>query len=265
MHTIKNLEEFQKTYPEGFESIALDITGFCNAKCKYCPSGNDLSHKGEFISLECYEKILQLLLKYKMCTSNTNFHIYGLGEPLLHPDINRILQITHKYGIKTNISTNASVIPFISSESEKAISRFLISMPGFSEESYKKIHGFSFEKIKKNAIRLRNEHKDIPFDMTYHIYQFNLNELDKARKFCEQYKIRFAPNYAVLMDKNKCMQYVENSMPYEELKDISKELFLGILDEQISASPENYCVFQERFLSINISGGENLFCIYKKI
>lgn len=35
-----NLEQWQ----DGFESVAVDIVGFCNAKCKYCPSGNDLSH-----------------------------------------------------------------------------------------------------------------------------------------------------------------------------------------------------------------------------
>ena len=95
---------------------------------------------------------------------------------------------------------------------------------------------------------------EINFEMTYHIYQFNEGEMTSARKFCDNEGIRFAPNYAILMDKNKCRHYATNKMDYEELKDISKDLFLGVLDEQIRVSPRNYCDFQERFLFVNIDG-----------
>jgi len=254
-NTIQTLAKWQEKFPNGFKSIAVDVSGFCNAKCKYCPAGRDLSHKGEFIALDLYENLLHKLQEYKMYFSNeTAFQIYCLGEPLLHPEINEILKITHKCGMHTNISTNASVVPTIDAEGLKAVDRVLISMPGFSQSSYDKIHGFNFEHIKNNILKLKKCFSNIPFDMTYHIYQFNMNEIEAARCFCEENDIRFAPNYAVLMDKNKCMGYVSNTMPYEELKDISKELFLGVLDEQIKVSPRNYCDFQQSYLSVNANG-----------
>ena len=46
---MQSLTAFQQAYPEGFKSITVEyvyLLGFCNAKCKYCPSGNDLSIKG---------------------------------------------------------------------------------------------------------------------------------------------------------------------------------------------------------------------------
>ena len=95
-NTIKSLKQWQNKFPKGFKSIALDISGFCNAKCKYCPAGNDLSHKGEFISLSHYENLLNKFKEYKMYfTDATDFQLYCLGEPLLHPEINEILKIEY--------------------------------------------------------------------------------------------------------------------------------------------------------------------------
>ena len=256
---MNNLKEFQKQMPNGFYSIAVDITGFCNAKCKYCPAGNDLTNKGKFVTLETFENILKKLIEYKMYTPSSDFNIYCLGEPLLHPEINDILKILAKYGISITISTNASYIPQFDRESLKVVKRFLISMPGFSQESYDRIHGFNFEKIKENVVKLRNQIRElsdgkIPFDMSYHIYQFNESEMVPAKRFCEENEIRFAPNYAVMFDKDKCLDYVTGKMSYDELKDISKDIFLGVLDQQIKDAPMNYCDFQHRFLSVTVDG-----------
>ena len=251
---MQSLTAFQQAYPEGFKSITVDITGFCNAKCKYCPSGNDLSHKGEFMSLERYEQVLNKLLEYRFLTNSTSFHIYGIGEPLLHPQIDQVLQVTDQYRIKTNISTNASVAPKIGAQAAKAVARVLISMPGFSQASQDRIHGFSFETVKRNILRLREMLPSVPFDMTYHIYQFNLDEMDAARAFCQENQIRFAPNYAVLFDRNKCLDYVYNRLPYEEMKQMSKELFLQALEHQIESAPKGYCDFINRYLSVNADG-----------
>ncbi|MEE1516059.1 MAG: radical SAM protein, partial [Lachnospiraceae bacterium] len=256
---MRTLKEFQENMPNGLYSIAVDITGFCNAKCKYCPAGNDLTNKGKFVELETFEAILNKLIEYKLYTKESDFNIYCLGEPLLHPQINDILNILNKYGIRITISTNASYIPKFDKESLKCVKRFLISMPGFSQESYDRIHGFNFNKIKENVISLREKVRElsdntIPFDMSYHIYQFNEAEMVPAKQFCEENDIRFAPNYAVMFDKDKCMDYVTGNMSYEELKDISKEIFLGVLDQQIKDAPRNYCDFQHRFLSITVDG-----------
>lgn len=256
---MNNLKEFQAEMPNGFDSIAVDITGFCNAKCKYCPSGGDLTNSGKFITLERFELILKKLIEYKFYSPLTNFHIYALGEPCLHPQINDILKLLLKYQVVTVISTNASVIPEFDRGALKAVSRFLISVPGFSQESYDKIHGFNFERIKANIIKLRENVSElsgnrIAFDMSYHIYQFNEAEMELAREFCKKHDIRFAPNYAVLMDKDRCMDYASGNMSSEELKDISKDIFLGVLDQQMKDAPRNYCDIQNSFLSMTVDG-----------
>lgn len=257
---MKNIKEFQNKMECGFDSIAVDIVGFCNAKCKYCPAGDDMSNiREKFISLDLFEGILKKLIEYKFYSPSTDFHIYCLGEPCLHPQINEVLKLLTKYGIRTTISTNASIVPKFDGEALKSVDRFLISMPGFSQDSYDRIHGFRFETIKDNIIKLKQQVDELSdgrilFDMSYHIYQFNEFEMVYAKAFCDQYGIRFAPNYAVMIDKDKCLDYVTGKMSYDELKDISKDIFLGVLDRQIKDAPGNYCDFQHGFLSINVAG-----------
>ncbi len=259
---MNSLKEFQEKMPEGFDSIAVDITGFCNANCKYCPSSKRFSPsqmEKHFASPDEFEEIIKKLLEYRFYTPASNFHIYSAGEPCLNPQINDILKLLAKYQITTAISTNASVVPKFDRDALKSVDRFLISMPGFSQESYDKIHGFHFETIKANIIKLREQVAElsgnsIPFDMSYHIYQFNEMEMVPARAFCKAHDIRFAPNYAVMMDKDKCLDYVTGKMSYEALKDISKEIFLGVLDQQIKDAPRDYCDFQSRFLSVTSKG-----------
>lgn len=254
-----NLAEFHEAMPNGMDSISVDIVGFCNAKCKYCPAGA-CEINNDYISVERFESIIERLIEYGFYNKDhANFQIYCLGEPCLHPEINDILRVLVKHGVHTAISTNASKVPDFAPDALQCVDRFLISMPGFSQESYDKIHGFKFDQIRKNIIRLRKQVSDltnngIPFDMTYHIYQFNEAEMVPAKEFCDQYDIRFAPNYAVLIDKDRCFSYVTDQMPYAELKEISKDLFLGVLDRQIRDAPRDYCDFQNGFLSINIDG-----------
>lgn len=257
-----SLKEFQEKMPNGFDSIAVDITGFCNANCKYCPASTRYTPpqaEKHFMSSGQFEAILDKLLEYRFYTPSTSFHIYATGEPCLHPQINTMLKLLSKYGVVTTISTNASIVPEFDRDALVSVERFLISMPGFSQESYDRIHGFNFETVKANIVKLRSSVAElsggrIPFDMSYHIYQFNEAEMVPARAFCREHNIRFAPNYAVMIDKDKCLDYATGKMGGAELKDISKDIFLGVLDRQIQDAPRNYCDFQNRFLSVTSHG-----------
>ena len=207
------------------------------------------------MSVEMYRQILDRLLDYRFLTKYSDFHIYGLGEPLLHPQLEIILESTIAHGLKTDISTNASTVPSkMSALATEGVKRILISMPGFSQASQDKIHGFLFEKIKNNILRLKDMFWNVPFDMSYHIYQFNLNEIEDARQFCIKNNIRFSPNYAVLFDRNKCLDYVNNRLSYEELKELTSDLLIQTLEHQIQSAPKDYCDFMHRYLSINVDG-----------
>jgi len=85
-----------------FKKVYIEITNVCNLNCKFCP---DTSRKKEFISLENFEEIVKKIHNH---TNLVALHVKG--EPLLHCNLEEILKILEKYNLKTNITTNGTLI-----------------------------------------------------------------------------------------------------------------------------------------------------------
>ncbi len=84
------------------KKVYIEITNVCNLACAFCPG---TSRKPEFMSPSDFETILRRL---KGFTEHLYFHV--LGEPLLHPDLARLLELSASYGYKVNITTNGTKI-----------------------------------------------------------------------------------------------------------------------------------------------------------
>ena len=85
-----------------FSKIYIEITNICNLKCRFC---KDTKRKKEFMSPDAFEKIIQKIAGY---TNLVCLHVKG--EPLLHPNLERILAILEKYQLQANITTNGTLI-----------------------------------------------------------------------------------------------------------------------------------------------------------
>jgi len=85
-----------------FKKIYIEITNVCNLNCKFCPETN---RKKEFMSLENFEEVISKIHSH---TKLVMLHVKG--EPLLHNNLEEILKILEKYNLKTNITTNGTLI-----------------------------------------------------------------------------------------------------------------------------------------------------------
>ena len=85
-----------------FKKIYIEITNICNLNCKFCPETN---RKKEIISIENFEQIIKKIYKH---TKLVALHVKG--EPLLHNNLEDILKILERYNLKTNITTNGTLI-----------------------------------------------------------------------------------------------------------------------------------------------------------
>ena len=85
-----------------FKKIYIEITNICNLNCEFCP---DTNRKKEIMSLEKFEEVIRKIHKF---TKLVTLHVKG--EPLLHKDLENILKILEKYNLKTNITTNGTLI-----------------------------------------------------------------------------------------------------------------------------------------------------------
>lgn len=85
-----------------FKKFYIETTSICNLACSFCPPTH---RQSQFISVEDFSKILDDI---KPHTDYIYFHVKG--EPLLHPKIDQLLDISHEKGFKVNITTNGTLI-----------------------------------------------------------------------------------------------------------------------------------------------------------
>ncbi len=115
-------------------SISVEPTTSCNLRCPECPSGlRSFTRETGMLSLELYEKTLDQLrdtLWYLL--------LYFQGEPFLHPQFHKLVQVAAQRNIYTATSTNAH---FLSDDNarktvESGLDRLIISIDGTTQETY---------------------------------------------------------------------------------------------------------------------------------
>lgn len=84
-----------------YKKVYVEITNNCNLSCEFCPHNK---RKNEFITLDNFKIILDKLDGY-----TEYLYLHVLGEPLLHLDINELIDVASKR-YKINITTNGYLI-----------------------------------------------------------------------------------------------------------------------------------------------------------
>jgi len=222
-----------------YDSILIEISGHCNAKCPWCATGRGAIREEtkKYMSVIEFSKILDILISKKIIDSSTTIILFSWGEPFLNHDLIDIIKIICQYGCKYNLSTNASKYVKIPKELQHNLAGFNISMPGFSQDSYSKIHQFSFDKIIENIKKFMIDIDPRKISISYHVYQFNIDEIESGYAFFSKYGLNFFPYYAFINDYDWAQKYLSNNLPYDILSKASKEIILGNVDKLISECP----------------------------
>ena len=83
--------------------IYVEIGNICNLSCSFCPG---TVRKPGLMTAEQFETVAE---KLKGHTDYLYFHL--MGEPLLHPELEKLLDIAGSMGYKVIITTNGTLIP----------------------------------------------------------------------------------------------------------------------------------------------------------
>ncbi len=242
-----------------YKQVTFEISGKCNALCPWCYTGKknrDSNIQGKSITPGVFERAIKYMFDNKMIDKSSFIHLYNWGEPFLNPYLKDIISILNNYEIKYGLSTNASVLTsFTDEDILRNLNYITFSMPGFSQNSYDKIHGFNFEKIKKNILTIVNNFREYGFkgeaQISYHVYQFNLTEVEDAYKFACKNDINLYPVYAYINDHNMLKKYLKSEFTYPEIKKASEELILFYLENKVNEKPKQYKCPQFEMLTID--------------
>lgn len=85
-----------------FKKIYVEITNVCNFACSFCFKSK---REKKFVSPEDFSAILFSIKPY-----TKYIYLHVLGEPLLHPDFERLVAMAHEMGFHINLTTNGSLL-----------------------------------------------------------------------------------------------------------------------------------------------------------
>lgn len=170
-----HVEYLKRITPSPQLQFSVDIVDHCNLNCKGCDHFCPISDE-KFLSLENYEKDLKQLSK--LCANGQLIKLVCLegGEPLLHPEIIKFMEMTRKYcpQAEINLMTNAILLPRMNKDFYLACNQYDITIAitkyplkidfetihNLAEENGARICYFNdFDKRDKTSWK-------IPFDLT---------------------------------------------------------------------------------------------------
>ena len=165
-----------------FKKIYIEITNNCNLNCDFC-IGNERRKK--FISKDEFNVLLDKLEGY---TKYLYFHV--MGEPLLHPNINELIDMAKdRYFI--NITTNGYLIKRI--EDNKNIRQVNISLHSYDTKYNKSIEDYlsdvfsASDKLVSNGSYIKyrlwvgNENRDVIIKTLEDKYDVEIGNLDNIK------------------------------------------------------------------------------------
>ena len=257
-----------------FNSVFWDISGTCNSNCPYCCNGKRSISSGLHKKLsslivpdKMFASLNYLLEKKQISPGLTTINLYNWGEPFLHPEANEIFEWIANAGFTYNISTNGSCQHLFSQEAIHKLGNITFSMPGFSQESYNRIHGFNFETVLSNIKHIIKSLLEKgfagTFTVSFHIYRFNMNEIEKARDFFSSLPVNFAPLIAYLNGSSMMFEYCSKKMNPDLRNKIDQELFTSHYFN--TSKPDNYICPQYDILVLDESCNVVLCCGADKI
>lgn len=242
-----------------FNRVHFEISGICNARCYWCQTGyknRDKTATGKFVNFNEFKKAIYYLRDENFIGENSIIALYSWGEPFIYPRFKEIIRFLNSENIKFELSTNASkLILFEENNILRNLQYITISMPGFSQDSYDKIHGFKFDVIKENITKIVKNFRDMGFGgqflIAYHIYQFNMDEIPEAMKFAAENGISIVPSFAYINDFERFKKYLKSELSNTELKKAGEQLFLYYYNDTLKNMPLDYICPQYDILSLD--------------
>lgn len=223
----------QITIPSSVATI--EISSICNAKCRWCTTGIQnrvCTQKAQFITPELFERGLNRLLKFGWITKGTIIELYNWGEPFLNAQLNGILEVLWNKELCFRLSTNGLIYRKLQPSYIKNLEYLMVSLPGMSQDSYDKIHQLDMKRVHENIKKFAQDLAEcgVPEKLllNFHVYQFNISEIEEARYFAESLGAVFCPNVAYFADYKLCQDFLTGEIGYQDLRDASMQLFMDI-------------------------------------
>jgi len=169
------------------------VTYRCNASCSFC----DIWEKpSPYITTESAEKNFKDLKRLGVKVID-----FTGGEPLLHRQIDELLELAKSYGFITTLTTNTILYPKLAQRLKGKIDMLHFSLDYASREKHDAMRGVACFDFLIESIKIAKELGERP-DILFTAFEHNLQEIEQV------YKNIILPNNLVLI-LNPAFEYNE--------------------------------------------------------
>lgn len=134
------------------DRLYIESTNICNLSCIMCPTGRkEQVRKKGFMEWELFKSIVDEMAPWVQATT---LHIWG--EPLMHPKIFDMIEYCHRKGLRSEISTNATLLTEDRSQRilDAGLGAIYLCLDGMRPETYELIRvNADYEKTNANIRR----------------------------------------------------------------------------------------------------------------
>lgn len=124
-------------------AIRIEPTNKCNLRCVMCPTGQSSKDRPTgFMDMGLYQKIIDEVGKF---SHPVWLYLYLGGEPLLHPDLAKMVRMAKDKGLYCRLNTNATLLSVDVSEA------LLKSGLDCVEFSFDDVSPIEYEAMRRNA------------------------------------------------------------------------------------------------------------------
>lgn len=127
-----------------FKRIYIEITNKCNLRCSFCTAA---SRSPRVMSAEEFSHVLEKMRPYA-----DYVYLHVQGEPLLHPQLQEILDLCERYGVQVQIVTNGTL-----SERFRILRHPAVRRVSFSVQSIEYFKGADPEKYMADILAFCRE------------------------------------------------------------------------------------------------------------
>ena len=144
--------------PGGPLTLTIESTAKCNLFCPMCPR-ESMYFPPKDMELPLFRKIIDEAKDY------LEFAVpYGVGEPLLNPDIYEMLSYCRSKGVPTGLSTNATTLTEAAARKliEAGLDYIIFAFDGATRETFEKYRkGADFDRVRTNILTFLRVKKEL--------------------------------------------------------------------------------------------------------
>ena len=138
--------------------VRIETTNKCNGHCITCPRDQMTREK---VTMD-YSHFCNLVMEARELGA-TDISPFGYGEPLMDKDIGKKIEFCSDLGLKTFITTNASLLTLDKTREllDSGLTHIRFSAHGLFD-NYEKVHGLKWDLFKRNVFNFIKVRRDLP-------------------------------------------------------------------------------------------------------